>query len=106
MERGKLEGHSSSDDYVDIDKNIITGARTISESVDSIQLEVDKEGDNDEEEPMQTPVCFRDIVNTLETIKCSVMLCNVSDEIMTLLSKFEGIDCSVATEKKKTGEDN
>ena len=59
--------------------------------------------EEDDEEATQTPVCFSDVVNALETIKRFVTRCNVSDEIMMQLSRFEGTVYSIAEEKKKQG---
>lgn len=104
VEWGKLEGHASFDDYVNIDENVVTAeAMTISEIADGIQQEMDEEEDDDDEQATQTPVCFSDVVNALETIKRFVTRRNVSDEIMTQLSRFEGTVYSIAAEKKKQG---
>lgn len=69
---------------------------TIQETADHIHQEMGEEGDED---PTQTPVCFSDAFNALEIIKCFVR--NVSDEIMTQLSRLKDIVYAVAAEKKK-----
>ena len=51
-------------------------------------------------------MCFNDVVNALETIKRFVTCRNVSDEIMTQLSRFEGIVYAAAAKQNKTEEDN
>ncbi|XP_049779591.1 uncharacterized protein LOC126176481 [Schistocerca cancellata] len=104
-EWNRLEEQASFEDYVNDNENLITTEpMTITEIVQCALRDLDEEETDDEddtEKPQHSSMTFNNASNALEIIKQFVTHHNVSDELMTELSHFDGTVYATAASKKK-----